>query len=415
MYRALAGRAESLAAASTLNAVFDRYLLEKLPQLAPRTQRDYQGYIENLRLVFGTAPPSAVTAGHVFDYRNKRAEKSVVQANREKSCLSAVFTAAVEWRVVNENPCRQVPKLEEPPRDRYVTDKEFTAVYRLASPMLQCAMDLATLTGQREGDLLRLSRSQLAEEGVVFRIGKSKRRHPRHGKIVETAKTVIVEWSPELRTVIERLKKLGPSLRATLICNLKGRPYSESGFRANWHRLMQKALTEKAIAESFTFHDLRAKSASDDADPSAATERLAHDDPRTTRKAYLRKPRRARAGAKILDSTPDIRQPLAETEPNPLIDGGQGRNRTTDTRIFSPLLYQLSYLAAGVGGRVLHPAPGRHVKQAPALKPLIPVRVRASSGVALPRHRAPAVPGSLSRRGESEACQWRVRGLTMAG
>jgi hypothetical protein len=26
-------------------------------------------------------------------------------------------------------------------------------------------------------------------------------------------------------------------------------------------------------------------------------------------------------------------------------DGGQGRNRTNDTRIFSPLLYQLSYLA----------------------------------------------------------------------
>ena len=25
---------------------------------------------------------------------------------------------------------------------------------------------------------------------------------------------------------------------------------------------------------------------------------------------------------------------------------GQGRNRTADTRIFSPLLYQLSYLAA---------------------------------------------------------------------
>ena len=31
-------------------------------------------------------------------------------------------------------------------------------------------------------------------------------------------------------------------------------------------------------------------------------------------------------------------------------DGGQGRNRTTDTRIFSPLLYQLSYLA-GCGSR----------------------------------------------------------------
>ena len=31
------------------------------------------------------------------------------------------------------------------------------------------------------------------------------------------------------------------------------------------------------------------------------------------------------------------------------IYGGQGRNRTTDTRIFSPLLYQLSYLAAAEG------------------------------------------------------------------
>jgi hypothetical protein len=31
--------------------------------------------------------------------------------------------------------------------------------------------------------------------------------------------------------------------------------------------------------------------------------------------------------------------------------GGRGRNRTTDTRIFSPLLYRLSYLAMdGVGG-----------------------------------------------------------------
>jgi hypothetical protein len=27
-----------------------------------------------------------------------------------------------------------------------------------------------------------------------------------------------------------------------------------------------------------------------------------------------------------------------------VLDGAQGRNRTTDTRIFSPLLYRLSYL-----------------------------------------------------------------------
>jgi integrase len=108
-----------------------------------------------------------------------------------------------------------VHKIAEPSRDRYVTDDEFRAVYHLASPMLQCAMDLATITGQRQGDLLRFSRSQVTDEGIVFRIGKSKRRHPRHGKVVETAKQVIVEWSEDLRAVVDRLKELGPHIRPT--------------------------------------------------------------------------------------------------------------------------------------------------------------------------------------------------------
>ena len=32
-------------------------------------------------------------------------------------------------------------------------------------------------------------------------------------------------------------------------------------------------------------------------------------------------------------------------------DGGQGRNRTSDTVIFSHVLYQLSYLGAKIGRR----------------------------------------------------------------
>lgn len=35
--------------------------------------------------------------------------------------------------------------------------------------------------------------------------------------------------------------------------------------------------------------------------------------------------------------------------------GGQGQNRTADTRIFSPLLYQLSYLA-NIPGPIMDPA-----------------------------------------------------------
>jgi hypothetical protein len=47
------------------------------------------------------------------------------------------------------------------------------------------------------------------------------------------------------------------------------------------------------------------------------------------------------------------------------IFGGQGRNRTADTRIFSPLLYQLSYLAS----ETCFPATGRGFWLRPGLRP----------------------------------------------
>lgn len=316
MYKEFAKYVDRNAPLHTMSDVFDRFIIEKIPLLAERTQSDYLGYIENLRLYFNDAPPEDPTAGDVFDYRNKRAETSITQANREKSCLSSVFTAAIEWKLRTDNPCRLVPKLHEGERDRYVFDHEYVAVYSLATDIQQVAMDLATMTGQREGDLLKLPCNDprvYTNEGIVFKIGKSKRRHPRHGKVIETAKTLIVEWSDELRAVIERARKLGPRLRPTLICTLQGEAYTESGFRSNWHKLLVKATTKAeneepaALAEWFTFHDLRAKRASDAEDLEEANDAMAHDDMKTTQTVYRRKPRRARAGPKILDSSPDIR------------------------------------------------------------------------------------------------------------
>ena len=98
-----------------------------------------------------------------------------------------------------------------------------------------------------------------------------------------------------------------------MLCNLEGKPFTSDGFRSDWHRLMTKATTPgengepPTLAQRFTFHDLRAKSASD-TDLAVATERPAHDDPRTTQKVYRRKPRRARPGAKISDASGDIGQ-----------------------------------------------------------------------------------------------------------
>lgn len=188
--------------------------------------------------------------------------------------------------------------------------------------MLAGMMDLATMSGQREDDLLKLPYKDptvYTEEGILFRPGKSKRRLPRSGKLIERSKAVLVEWSPELREVVDRLRALGPQPpegvtpirpRLTLICTEDGQPYTGSGFRSNWHRLIQTALNGRkrksglvtlapVLKEPFTFHDLRAKSASDEEDFAEAHERMMHSDPKTTQVIYRRKPRRARAGRKV--------------------------------------------------------------------------------------------------------------------
>jgi hypothetical protein len=46
-----------------------------------------------------------------------------------------------------------------------------------------------------------------------------------------------------------------------------------------------------------------------------------------------------------------LRQRLANTVTQNKLDGGEGRNRTVDTTIFSRMLYQLSYLATRAAKR----------------------------------------------------------------
>ena len=52
--------------------------------------------------------------------------------------------------------------------------------------------------------------------------------------------------------------------------------------------------------------------------------------------------------------------------------GGQGRNRTTDTRIFSPLLYQLSYLARELPAHTGYSRKRDYRRNFPSVKRLLP-------------------------------------------
>ena len=95
-------------------------------ELAVRTKIDYARYAKKLDLVFGKMNRHRIKPHHIRQYMDKRKEGGViVQANREKSFLSTVFSWAYENGKVKMNPVKGVRKFKETPRPRYIEDWEY--------------------------------------------------------------------------------------------------------------------------------------------------------------------------------------------------------------------------------------------------------------------------------------------------
>lgn len=178
------------AEAGTMRVLFDKYIRDEIPKKAARTQVDNLAQIEELRAYFGTAPIGAIKPRHVALYRDTRKTKkrlradgsvrdpggkpAPVAANRELALLSHVMSKAREWGYTDAaNPVTGVAKNKEKPRDFYVDDEVWAAMYAVAVPELQDALDLAYLTGQRPGDVLRFTIHSLTNDELHVRQGKT--------------------------------------------------------------------------------------------------------------------------------------------------------------------------------------------------------------------------------------------------
>ena len=200
-----------------------------------------------------------------------------------------MFTMAGEWNIVESNPCRGVLRAPEPKRMRYVQDHEFWAVHKECSPMLKLAMELALLTGLRRGDLLNLTRDSVTDDGLLVHTSK-------------TGKSLIFDWTDELREVISKAQAIPPQVRRVIICTRQGKEYTPTGFSAVWRCAVQRALKSGELKEPFRLNDLRSKSASDDADVDRASNRLGHSSRQMTESFYILTPKKCSHYSGILDN-----------------------------------------------------------------------------------------------------------------
>lgn len=269
--------------AYTLRQGFTRYRAEVMPKKAASTQKQRSYSLPRLMTAFGDLAPHELTPSMIYRYRDHVSKvKSQKWANVDMETLSHALSCMIEWGDLDRHPMRGLRfKFSAGTRKHRVTDQDLIAFAETLPRKWQLYISLKLLTrGRRKGEILRLTVNHLTKDGIQFRNNK-----PPYDEY-------LVEWTPELRTVVEEILAIPPRRigSAHLFLTRNGRPYIDfegdtSSFNTMWTRYMAKAVKMGHVSERFTENDLR-KKAVDGESLQRAQELLRHTTAQTTKKHY---------------------------------------------------------------------------------------------------------------------------------
>lgn len=221
------------------NHLLDDALVRYRDEIAPK----HRGYkwernrIDALRRrTIAGKPIKSISPSDLSDYRESRlAAVKNSTVNREMALLGSVFSTAVKlWGWLDENPCKKLPRLKNPPpRNRRISEGEVAQI---------CA-ELKTYTEQTVAILFRLALQTAMRQGELCRI----RAQHFHGAYVHL---------PETKNGEPRDVPLTPSAQELLKEYLKRRPIAPN----TCSRLFAEAVKRTGIKD-LTFHDSRHEAA----------------------------------------------------------------------------------------------------------------------------------------------------------
>lgn len=244
-------------------AVAEAYLKHLKECVTPDSLDHYERALDALGLTFEKFTLEQIEPRHVKGYIRLRSKKGA--ALFEKRVGSAMFNWAREEGLTNApNPFTGIKfsKAERRAigpigkREVYVTDEQFAEVHARADPVLQDAMDLALLTGQRPSDVLKMTRQDV-REGAMWVVQ------------VKTGAKVGIRIEGELKRVLERIQARPRRVQSMyLIANDAGQRLTYGAFALRFRKARGKA--------TWQFRDIRAKAASDSPTLASAQKLLGH-------------------------------------------------------------------------------------------------------------------------------------------
>jgi integrase len=213
---------------------------DEFRERAPRTRSDYVGKIKLIEKTFGDFPLAALTdkrtRGVFKAWRERLATSSRRQADYAWVVLARILSFGVDNGLVAANPCARGGRLYRGSRAENIwTAADEAAFLERAPAHLHLPLLLALWTGQRQGDLLRLTWS--AYDGKHIRLKQSK-----------GGRRVVIPVGAPLKAALDAAPKLSPIILTTL----DGKPWTPDGFRASWGKACKRA-----GVSGVTFHDLR--------------------------------------------------------------------------------------------------------------------------------------------------------------
>ncbi|WP_454718816.1 tyrosine-type recombinase/integrase [Caulobacter segnis] len=238
----LGGRGLAVAP-GTLSNLIGRYRASReFSRLRAVTKKDYRGKLDLIQARFGSLTIAEINAQtfaeKIFAWRDEQAT-TPRQADYGIQVLKLLLSWSCRRGYIEVNRAARVERLQRSRRGgRSWSPAQIQAFLDAAPPHMQLAMSLALETGQRQGDLLRLCWSAIAD-GVV-QLMQSK-----------TGVVVAIPVSVELQSALDRNSS---SRSGRILVKADGRPWDSrgNGFRGAW-----REVCNAAGVSGVTFHDLR--------------------------------------------------------------------------------------------------------------------------------------------------------------
>lgn len=232
--------------AGTLGQLRAEYLASTTFQdLAERTRADYQRCLDYLQPIADTALVR-FDASLIVRIQDKAAAKHGRRfSNYVVAVLSIIFVWGAARGYMKANPAEKVKKLRRPKgapdANRPWADEERDTVLAAAPPHMLPMLGLMMFCGLGPKDAARLPRSFYKDGEIATR--RSKTGEP-------------VFWpTPEaLREILDAAPKHDA---ITLCANSRGRPWTESGYRASWNKVRIKLEKAGKVGPDLTLYGLR--------------------------------------------------------------------------------------------------------------------------------------------------------------